>query len=133
YQPEDEFEPEPEVEQTAFVAPRPRAPGTPSPEALERLRAAVNKAPRQAAGTERPQQPAAGQPQGEDARHGRFGIGTLINRMSGHGETPERPAHTARQQPPVYGRGQAVHRDEEELDPEQERIEIPAFLRRQAN
>ncbi|TCP43122.1 cell division protein FtsZ [Rhodovulum marinum] len=133
YQPEDEYEPEPEVEQAAFVAPRPRAPGTPTPEALERLRAAVSKSPRQAAGTERPQAAAPGQPLGDEARHGRFGIGTLINRMSGHGETPERGAHTMRQQPPVYGRGQAVHRDEEELDPEQERIEIPAFLRRQAN
>ena len=34
-----------EDEAQAFVAPRPRAPGTPSPEALARLQAAVNRAP----------------------------------------------------------------------------------------
>ncbi|TCO72947.1 cell division protein FtsZ [Rhodovulum euryhalinum] len=128
YQPEEEYEPEP---QAAFVAPRPRAPGTPTPEALERLRAAVNKAPRQAASPAI--QPAAAPQHAEEGR-GRFGIGSLINRMSGHAhDAPERASNTMRQQPPVYGRGPALHRDEEEFDPEQERIEIPAFLRRQAN
>ncbi|TCM84436.1 cell division protein FtsZ [Rhodovulum steppense] len=130
YQPAEEPERESEA---AFVAPRPRAPGTPTPEALERLRAAVNKAPRPGAATIAPQR-AAPQPHPEEAR-GRFGIGSLINRMSGHGNEPfDRGGHSMRQQPPVYGRGPALHqREEEELDPEQERIEIPAFLRRQAN
>ncbi|MGB8622683.1 MAG: cell division protein FtsZ, partial [Paracoccaceae bacterium] len=59
----------------------------------------------------------------------RFGIGSLINRMAGHGhEAPSRQAQPARQQPPV----QSYH-EEDEVDAEQERIEIPAFLRRQAN
>ena len=133
YQPQAEqpaaaqhFEPEAEAE---FVAPRPRAPGTPSPEALARLQAAVMKAPR--SGQEQPaaarpvEKPAAA-PAGDKAR---FGIGTLINRMAGHGhEAGPRSAQPARQQPPVHG-----YEDENELDPEQERIEIPAFLRRQAN
>ena len=133
YQPQAEqpaaaqhFEPEAEAE---FVAPRPRAPGTPSPEALARLQAAVMKAPR--SGQEQPaaarpaERPAAA-PAGDKAR---FGIGSLINRMAGHGhEAGPRSAQPARQQPPVHG-----YEDENELDPEQERIEIPAFLRRQAN
>jgi cell division protein FtsZ len=118
----------------SFVAPRPRAPGTPSPEALARLQAAVSKAPstmsqqRPAAAAPAPQQPAR-QPQPEPAQRARFGIGTLINRMAGggHAEPAERP-QPARQQPPV-----TAYDDEQELSPDQERIEIPAFLRRQAN
>ena len=118
----------------SFVAPRPRAPGTPSPEALARLQAAVSKAPstmsqqRPAAAAPAPQPPAR-QPQPEPAQRARFGIGTLINRMAGggHAEPAERP-QPARQQPPV-----TAYDDEQELSPDQERIEIPAFLRRQAN
>ncbi|KAJ55744.1 cell division protein FtsZ [Actibacterium mucosum KCTC 23349] len=109
----------------AFVAPKPRAPGTPTPEALARLQAAVSKVPR---ATENPQMgqataPEAGDPRGADK--GRFGIGNLINRMSGHGAEP---AAAPRQQPPVTG-----YDDAQEMDEDQERIEIPAFLRRQAN
>ncbi|HDR28061.1 cell division protein FtsZ [Rhodovulum sp.] len=136
YQPAEEIEPEAEA---AFVAPRPRAPGQPTPEAmarLERLREAVGKAaPRQEGSAPVTAQRAAPQPQAEEGR-GRFGIGGLINRMSGHGPGAAERGHSpsVRHQPPVYGRGPALnHRDEEELDPEQERIEIPAFLRRQAN
>ncbi|MCA1774648.1 MAG: cell division protein FtsZ [Loktanella sp.] len=58
----------------------------------------------------------------------RFGINSLINRMTGSGQAAEGAA--PRQQPQV-----TAFRDEAEpeADPEQERIEIPAFLRRQAN
>ncbi|MDO8884782.1 MAG: cell division protein FtsZ [Pseudotabrizicola sp.] len=115
----------------AFVAPRPRAAGTPSPEALARLQAAVSRGPGQAA--QRPAaaapQPAAAPKAAEQARP-RFGIGSLINRMAGGGHEPqaaERPA-PSRQQPPVTS-----YDDEPELSADQERIEIPAFLRRQAN
>jgi cell division protein FtsZ len=118
----------------SFIAPRPRAPGTPSPEALARLQAAVSKAPstmsqQRPAVAPAPQQPAARQPQPEPAQRARFGIGTLINRMAGggHAEPTERP-RPARQQPPV-----TAYDDDQELSPDQERIEIPAFLRRQAN
>ena len=113
----------------AFVAPRPRSPGSPSPEALARLQAAVSKSPAQQ-GQQRPAPahaaPAAKAP--EQPRP-RFGIGSLINRMAGggQGDVAERPA-ASRQQPPVTS-----YDDEPELSADQERIEIPAFLRRQAN
>ena len=111
---------------SAFVAPRPqRAPGAPSPEALARLQAAVSKSPAQSTAPRQPQ-PA---PQAEAPRP-RFGIGSLINRMAGGGtsEPAERPAPAARQQPPVTS-----YDDDQDMSASQERIEIPAFLRRQAN
>ena len=114
----------------SFMAPRPaRAPGTPTPEALARLQAAVSKAPgmqgqsRPAAQPPRVQAPAA---KPAEAPRPRFGIGSLINRMAGgHGESQ---GNAVRQQPQVQG-----YDDEPEMSADQERIEIPAFLRRQAN
>ncbi len=122
----------------AFVAPRPRTAGTPSPEALARLQAAVSRAPAMAGQSPRgtaPQMPAVQRSPAQApaakpaAERPRFGIGSLINRMAGgHADpTPER-AQPARQQPPV-----TAYDDEPELSADQERIEIPAFLRRQAN
>jgi len=119
-----------------FVAPRPAPPGTPSPEAMARLHQAVNKAAPQ---TQRPV--AQQQPQPEAEQRPRFGINSLINRMTGHApEAQERaPAQPPRQQPPVRGQApqgyaqQARVNPSEAPDPDQERIEIPAFLRRQAN
>ncbi len=120
-----------DADAAAFVAPRPRAAGTPSPEALARLQAAVSKAPSQAA---RPavqpqaQRAPAQAPKAAEPRP-RFGIGSLINRMAGgHSEAAPERAQTGRQQPPV-----TAYDDEQELSADQERIEIPAFLRRQAN
>ncbi len=114
----------------AFVAPRPRAPGAPSAEALARLQAAVSKSPTQA-GQQRPmaQDPRTEAPRAPEGQRPRFGIGSLINRMAGggHTEAAERPA-PARSQPPV-----TAYDDEQELSADQERLEIPAFLRRQAN
>ena len=116
---------------SAYVAPRPRAPGTPSPEALARLQAAVNKAPMQPVQRPMaaPQRAAAPQPQPQ-AEKPRFGINSLINRMTGHGHEGQ-PQHAAPQ------RAQAVqpqHSEyEDEAPQDQDRIEIPAFLRRQAN
>ncbi len=121
-----------EDDAAAFVAPRPRQAGTPSPEAMARLAAAVNNrapaAPRPAAPAQpvaRPAAPAA-KPVADKPR---FGINSLINRMTGHAADPQpERAASARAQPPV------THYDEEQdADPEQDRIEIPAFLRRQAN
>lgn len=140
YRPQPVQQPAPQARATApmdqdaaaFVAPRPRAPGTPTPEALARLQAAVSKAPAAPAGQQRPAmaaqprvQPAAPKP--AEAQRPRFGIGSLINRMAGggHGE-PQSAA--VRQQPQVQG-----YDDEPEMSADQERIEIPAFLRRQAN
>ncbi|MCI5085227.1 MAG: cell division protein FtsZ [Rhodovulum sp.] len=114
---------EQEAQDEAFVAPKPRQPGTPSPEAMARLQAAVSKAPRRQAEAPQP----AARPAAADK--GRFGIGSLINRMSGQGAEPARGApQGTRQQPQVQG-----YAEDEEMDAEQERIEIPAFLRRQAN
>ena len=136
------YRPQPAVQQRAvppsinadageFVAPRPRAAGAPSPEALARLQAAVSRAPHQ----QQQQRPAAPQPAARapapEAPRPRFGIGSLINRMAGHADgQAERPSaqQPARQQPPVTS-----YDDEPEMSADQERIEIPAFLRRQAN
>ncbi len=121
FQPQhDDYSEAPAEEQ--FVAPRAPAAGTPTPAALARLHAAVNKVP---AHQTRPGM-ANHQPQEKP----RFAINSLINRMTGHhGEAPqERQATVTRQQPQM----RAVE-PEREPNPEQEKIEIPAFLRRQAN
>jgi cell division protein FtsZ len=121
-----------------FVAPtRLRAAGTPSPEALIRLQAAVSRAPVTAGQSPRgaaPQSPStqwpgALPPSVKPAERPRFGIGSLISRMAGGNAepAPER-AVQARTQPPV-----TAYDDEQELSADQERIAIPAFLRRQAN
>ena len=130
YQPQvPAFEPARDMVETAadsFVAPRAPAPGTPSPEAMARLRAAAEKsAPR---AQTRPQAVAS---DAADERP-RFGINSLINRMTGHAEGGQPAA--PRQQPQMQNRASApaaVPQDQD--DPDQERIEIPAFLRRQAN
>jgi cell division protein FtsZ len=111
-----------------FVAPGAPRPGTPSPEALRRLEAAIVKAPpRPAASAAAP--PAASPAPAPDAKP-RFGINALISRMTGAGSGAE-PGAAARAQPPLQGgRGAAPPAD---LDPDHDRIEIPAFLRRQAN
>jgi cell division protein FtsZ len=107
--------------------PQSPAPGTPSPETIRRLEAAVRKAPdsldnRAAAARPEPAQDKA-----------RFGINSLINRMTGHGhgQTPaaEPRSHSGRSLPPM----QSLPQDNPEDDAELEKIEIPAFLRRQAN
>jgi cell division protein FtsZ len=119
-----------------FVAPRPRSAGQPSPEALARLQAAVSR-PAAGGGAARFQRPTpvptpapAPAPQVAAAAKPRFGIGSLINRMAGHLEasTAPIPAPASRTQPPV-----TAFDDDHEIDNDQDRIEIPAFLRRQAN
>ncbi|MBB3993650.1 cell division protein FtsZ [Sulfitobacter undariae] len=132
-----------EAEPEAFIAPRAPTPGTPSPEAMARLRAAAQRAqpseqPRAAAA------PAAPVAQEQQSAHAgerpRFGINSLINRMTGtqEGEAQHRtaaaPSQPARQQPPMQRQQTAAApQPHQEADPEHERIEIPAFLRRQAN
>ncbi|NYS24382.1 cell division protein FtsZ [Rhodobacteraceae bacterium 2376] len=107
-----------------FVAPRRNGgPGAPSPETLARLQAAVSKAPAARREDPQPQQPA---PESDRASGGRFGIGSLISRMAGQGEPPQ--PRGPRSQPPVSG-----HEEDRGHSADQERIEIPAFLRRQAN
>jgi cell division protein FtsZ len=125
---EAEVETDIEDELDSFLAPRAPAPGTPSPEALRRLHAAVGKAPQQAQQRRpAPAPSAAAQPAAEERP--RFGINSLINRMTGHAAA-EAPRPT-RQQPTIQTSHapQPAPRAQEEED----QIEIPAFLRRQAN
>ncbi len=119
---------------SAFVAPRAPTPGTPSPEALARLRAAVSK--EQSA--PRGQAPAPRAP--DTAERPRRSLGSLINRMAGGGHAEAEP-QSSRQQP-SFGSGREAPRTAvqpqaqpqmDDQDHDQERIEIPAFLRRQAN
>ena len=119
-----------------FVAPKPKTPGQPSPETIARLRNAVarNPAHHQQAASFAPvaEQPMAAHDQNMQAgiagHKPRFGgIGTLINRMAGHGEAPQTP-QGQRSQPRV-----TAYEEEADQHAEQDRIEIPAFLRRQAN
>ncbi|MEM9638001.1 MAG: cell division protein FtsZ, partial [Pseudomonadota bacterium] len=115
------------AEPESFVAPRAPTPGTPSPEAMARLRAAAQKAAPQH--VQRPTEAPGAAAQGDRPR---FGINSLINRMTGHGEGGAQPA--PRQQPPVQQRAaEPTPMPQDQVDPDQERIEIPAFLRRQAN
>ena len=101
---------------------------------MERLQAAVSKAPTQP--QQRRPQPAEQQQQPAAEERPRFGINSLINRMTGHNapeaeRQPQPAARPVRNQPPMHSAQpqQAPARTQEE----DEQIEIPAFLRRQAN
>ncbi len=113
--------PAPEVSVEAPLSADGRAaPGTPTPEAMARLHAAVNRMPGDnGAPVQRPA--AAAAPQAEEKS--RFGINSLINRMTGSDAQP-----APRRTPEVTS-----IREQDAQDGDQERIEIPAFLRRQAN
>ncbi|MBE1292697.1 MAG: cell division protein FtsZ [Rhodobacteraceae bacterium] len=114
-----------EEEPQEFVAPQRPAPGTPTPQLMQRLQAAVEKAPAA------PARPAAPAPEPRAEERPRFGINSLINKMTGHGAEqgmPQAAQQPVRQQPAVQSNEAAPQMDED-----QERIEIPAFLRRQAN
>ncbi len=84
-----------------------------------RLRAAVTQTP------EVEEEPAAV----EEEKHGRFAINSLINRMTGGQAKEERP--TLRAQPTLQAA--PVVQQPDLYQEEQERVDIPAFLRRQAN
>ncbi len=110
------YQPAPEQVEAA----RP-VPGTPTPEALARLERLTGRAPG-SMGQNAPAGAAHPTPSASEHDRPRFGINTLINRMSGGAGDP------ARQQPPI-----SREASRPELSEDQERIEIPAFLRRQAN
>ncbi|NIZ11235.1 cell division protein FtsZ [Pseudooceanicola sp. HF7] len=144
-------------------APQPRRAGQPSAETMARLQAAVTHAPaggqaprqqpapqpapQQSRQQPAPQQPAARPQQPAPAEKPRFGINSLINRMTGHAESEAPRQQPAMQEPSPrvvpqpaprpaaqggHG-GQAAQRQPRMDEEEQDRIEIPAFLRRQAN
>ena len=140
------FEPKVETAQISpegFVAPKAPATGTPSPETMIRLQNAARKignaAPAQTQVQTQASAPVLAPVEETASAHsaGRkpnFGISSLIGRMTGHGaDTPQdQAAPTHRQQPPM-SQSDAAAQPQVEGDPDQERIEIPAFLRRQAN
>ncbi|UWQ52646.1 cell division protein FtsZ [Leisingera caerulea] len=128
----------------AFVAPKAPAPGTPSPQALERLQAAAQRVQQPQAQQPRPVAPAAPapqqQPQQQQQPEGqrRFGLNSLIHRMTGTAEAPaaKQQPQAVRQQPAMQAQAPSAQPQQaqaQQPDPDQERIEIPAFLRRQAN
>jgi len=109
-------EPTPFEEPTAAVS----TGNTPSQDTMARLRAAAMHVPEPAAVSEEEAAPAE--------RRGGFGIGSFINRMSGN--TADASA-AVRRQPSVAAPSQTA--EPAERTAEQDKIEIPAFLRRQAN
>ncbi len=120
-------EPEVAAAPESFVAPTRPAAGTPRPEALSRLQAAVQKVPPEQRGPRA--QPSPIERAAQDDK-GRFGINSLINRMTGNAaEAQARREGMMRKQ---QAEPQAFE-DEPSDDTDQDRIEIPAFLRRQAN
>ena len=117
-----------EAEGASYYTPAPAQAPHQTPENLARLRAAIQKAP--PAQQAQPQHQPEPEPQ---AKSGRFGINSLINRMTGHGDDQQSPVHQPARRVPPMGTHQPTPMEERAVDPEQERIEIPAFLRRQAN
>ena len=125
-----------------FVAPtrRPQTPaGTPSDAVMQRLAAAVQKAPeRQAAAQNRAAQQ---QPAEQGRAQGRMGgLSRMLERISGHGEQAEKPTPSTiaeRVNERVAARNRsgfdAGFDDLASPDRAGDNVEIPAFLRRQAN
>lgn len=101
-------------------------PGTPSAEVLARLNEVV--------GRTAPEAHTLKTSSAEPEEKPRFsGINSLINRMTGSGEDVT-AGIPSRQQPSVQRQATTpAVQPTEAVDPDQERIEIPAFLRRQAN
>ncbi|NAZ36395.1 cell division protein FtsZ [Rubellimicrobium sp. CFH 75288] len=122
YQPQ----PAPAAQAPQPPAGRPAA-GTPTPEAVARLRTLMAQRAQEARQTApaepvRPE-PAARQPAPE-RRGGGLGLSSLIHRMTGQSAEAAAPAPAAPRPAP---------RAETPTDPDAERADIPAFLRRQAN
>ena len=112
----------------SFVAPKPTPPGTPSRQAMERLRNAVQKSP------ENKSRQLQRDEDQDQAERPRFGIGSLINRMSGN-DSDKINSLGSRQSKDALPvpEHKEIETESDSLDSEQERIEVPAFLRRQAN
>lgn len=130
-----------------FITPRPTAarpaPGTPSPEAMDRLRNAVGRTPQQAAEARQrqQQQPQSQQADAQKPQSRMAGLGRMLERMAGgHNEQASKPAagtiaervseRVASRQKSGFDAG---FEDLASPDQGDGRVEIPAFLRRQAN
>ncbi|MBT9382578.1 cell division protein FtsZ [Pseudooceanicola sp. CBS1P-1] len=138
-------------EQGYEQAAMPRRAGEPSPETMARLKAAIGKTNREVQERAQTVQSNGRRTETQPAQEkSRFGINSLINRMTGHsdhgqaparGQQPAPAAPRAKVEPPRAPQGgayqdpqaQTARRAAPAQDPDQDRIEIPAFLRRQAN
>ena len=127
YQPKVEDETIDIVEEAAPIPnyQSPSAPGTPTPEAMARLRAAVESSP--SSGVRQPILANTEEPEGR----GRFGINSLINRMTGHAEHQNQSSVGS--SPVADSKVSEDYEVEVGGNEGDDRIEIPAFLRRQAN
>jgi cell division protein FtsZ len=104
---------------------QPRRTGEPSPDALRRLQAAVQNVPK----AQPMVQPVAPSPARDMVSSSRLTINSLIHKMTGQTgrDAPARPA-----EPGFEPQARRVAGPDHE-DTERERVDIPAFLRRQAN
>ncbi len=120
----------------SFTAPvRPAAPrGAASPEAMERLQRAVQRDP--AAAPRRAPEPQPEAPRGPSRM---AGLGRMMERLAGHHEAPAERPQPGTLAERVSERMARARQPDVEFDnlasPGQgdENVEIPAFLRRQAN
>ncbi len=115
-------------EQTGAGNSTPPPPGTPSKETMERLRAAVSKSPNNQSLVSKPMVATKNL---EIKDKPRFGIGSLINRMAGMGQAE--PMQNDIQKVQKDSGHNNYNAENDELDSDKEKIEVPAFLRRQAN
>ena len=96
--------------------------GDPTPDALRRLQRAVQNVPKAT-----PMSPSAAPV--DEERNSRMTINSLIHRMTGQVGRDE-PAPRATDKPGLSARSEA---SDDMEDQDRERVDIPAFLRRQAN
>jgi cell division protein FtsZ len=141
YQPKDSTRQAPaariEDDASAFVAPRaPQArAGQPAPEVMDRLRRAVDNHNQTGRASGQPAQPQQ-QPAGTSRMSG---LGRMLERMAGHGDQSQKPSSASiaeRVNERVAVRARQQDTDFDDLaspDESKENVEIPAFLRRQAN
>jgi cell division protein FtsZ len=130
---------EPFAEPLAAEVPQPVAPpaqgaqrGQPSPEALARLSRAVHNVPRAEAPATTAGYPQSSRPEPE--RAGLRTINSLIHRMTGSAARAEaEPARPRLAEPAPVAQRPARRVEPDFEDTERERVDIPAFLRRQAN
>ncbi len=117
----DDFFQMEDEDRSAFVAPQPQPAGQPSAETMARLHAAASKA----ANRHSPEATAT-EDRVEKARG--FGLNSLISKMTGHQDDRGSASRDHSNQPSL-----SAVQEEPAMNKDQERIEIPAFLRRQAN
>jgi cell division protein FtsZ len=117
---------QPKIQAEASGAPRP---GDPTPDALRRLQAAVQNVPKAQPMVRSLQQP---QPAARAESAGRLTINSLIHKMTGHAAREGNSALSRAADPALEAHSHESPDAEFESN-ERERVDIPAFLRRQAN